>query len=55
LKIEVYDCEDGDWTEIRVDGVEFYSGHEIPDFTWIELLRKAGAEVVEEEVSADFF
>lgn len=38
--IKLITCESGDWQILKVNGVEFASGHDIPDYKWIELLSK---------------
>lgn len=50
--VVVVECEDGDWTEIYLDGAEVYQGHSVPDDIWIGLLKKAGYKVDERTVSA---
>lgn len=51
--IHYRDWESGDWVEVLLDGEVYHSGHEVPDFIWLELLQKCGATVTEEAVSDD--
>lgn len=46
-KIEVHynGDEDGDWTVIKVNGEVFTSGHDVPLWELVDLLRKLGHEV----------
>lgn len=38
-----------DWIEIDVEGKPWREGHSLPEGDWIELLKRAGATVIEEK------
>ena len=40
MHIEHIVNEGGDWVVLRVDGQEYYSGHSVPDFVWMDLITK---------------
>jgi hypothetical protein len=50
--VVVVESEDGDWTEIYLDGAEVHQGHDVPTEVWIGLLKKAGYMVDERTVTA---
>lgn len=52
-EIELIKCDSGDWKILRVNlGEDFeYSGHSIPDFTWIKLLNLLGYKIIETTIS----
>ena len=39
MLIEYITNEGGDWVVLKVDNKEYYSGHSIPDFEWLSLLK----------------
>lgn len=55
MKVELTVIEpECDWYILTVDGKEVHTGHEIPDFVWIEVLKSAGIKVTEKRVLAHF-
>jgi hypothetical protein len=51
--LELITCESGDWSVLRIDlseGFE-YAGHDIPDFIWINFIKKLGFNVEYKRIS----
>lgn len=48
MHIEHIVNEGGDWVVLRVDGKDFYSGHSIPDFAWMDLITKISPNILTE-------
>jgi hypothetical protein len=38
-KLEIKEWDSGDWAEIWLDNKLLHSGHSIPGFIWIDVLR----------------
>lgn len=50
--VEIIDSECGDWSVLRVNGENYYSGHSIPSFIWQELLEKFGIFTTVQEITS---
>lgn len=51
--LEVHEWEAGDWVELWLDGQLHFDGHSVPDFVWLEMLRRAGVRVLSCRVQTD--
>jgi hypothetical protein len=51
MKIELINCESGDWEVLKVDGTIYHEGHHIPDFTYHKLLKNLGAKIKNKTIS----
>lgn len=51
--VKLITCESGDWEILEVNGVEFASGHSIPAYKWLELLREYCGCAIETECISD--
>ena len=54
--LNITECDSGDWIIIegRINDEEIYeSGHSIPDFVWIDLLKKRDINVTSKTISDD--
>lgn len=49
MHIEHIVNESGDWVVLKLDGEEFYSGHSIPDFVWMDLITKIAPNILTDE------
>ena len=46
MHIEHISNESGDWVVLKLNGEEFYSGHSIPDFVWMDLITKIAPNIL---------
>ena len=51
--VKLTTCESGDWQILEINGQEFFSGHNIPSYNWLELLRKHFGCNIETECISD--
>lgn len=49
-KIRLISNESGDWKVLLLNGKVYEEGHDIPNHTWVNLIRDLGHEVNAEEV-----
>lgn len=51
--VEIIDSVSGDWSVVKVNSKEYYSGHSIPSFIWQEILEKFGVFTTVQEISSE--
>lgn len=55
IKVEIIEHSNGDWVIIKVNGEEYFSGHSIPTYVWLEILSLANIETsISEEDEEDW-
>ena len=50
-KIRLISNESGDWKVLLLNGKIYEEGHDIPSYTWVNLISDLGYEVNTEEVT----
>lgn len=51
VKIRLISNESGDWKVLLLNGKIYEEGHDIPSYTWVNLIRDLGYEVNAEEIT----
>lgn len=51
--VKLITCECGDWEILEVNGIEFASGHSIPAYKWLELLKEYCGCAIKTECISD--
>jgi len=49
--IELIQCDEGDWSVLRLDIETTWEGHDIINHDWVELLDKLGFKVQQKWIS----
>ena len=49
--IKLISCESGDWHVLSSSEGFEYSGHSIPDYVWLDLIKELGFNTEKKEIS----
>jgi hypothetical protein len=53
MKVELLTCPSGDWKVLLIDDKVVHSGHNIPDFVWLDTLYHANVDSIKSREISD--